>query len=141
MSGTTPPPTATTTNAITREGQTRMSDTPAPPPPVAPPAAPPAAPDLFSRAVAIADHAAAWVYHGILAVESDVSAWATNPAIQPLVNDGIAYMDTLFTTHGIPVAALGTLEQGLLAALRGLAQSDVSVPSGKTTLAPAGDTP
>ena len=37
--------------------------------------------------------------------------------------------------------ALGTLEQGLMAALRGLAQSDVSVPSGKTTLAPAGDTP
>jgi hypothetical protein len=100
--------------------------------PATPPVSPPAAPDLFSRAVAIATHAAAWVYHGILSVEDDVSAWATNPAIQPLVNDGITYLETLLTTHGIPVAALGTLEQGLMGALRTLAANDSTVASVKT---------
>ena len=98
--------------------------------PTAPPAAPPAAPDLFSRALAIANHAAAWVYHGILAVEQDVSAWATNPAIAPLVADGKTYLETLLTTHGVPVAALGTLEQGLMGALRSMAAQDPTVKSG-----------
>ena len=92
-----------------------MSET-APTPPVAP-VAPPAAPDLFSRALAIADHAAATVYHGILAVEGDVSAWiSSNPAISALVADGVKYLETLLATHGVPVAALGTLEQKLYVA-------------------------
>jgi hypothetical protein len=115
-----------------------MSDTPTDPAaPVAPPLAPPAAPDLFSRASAIASHAAAWVYHGILAIERDVSAWASNPAIQPLVQDGMQYFETLLTTHGIPVNALGTLEQGFMSALRAWAANDPTVTSGGTAPASA----
>lgn len=113
-----------------------MSDTIDAAPPL-PPTAAPAAPDLFSRALAIATHAASWVYHGVLAIESDVAAWTSNPAINALVKDGMAYMETLLATHGIPVAALGTLEQGFMAALRGLAAADPTVTSGTSVPAKA----
>lgn len=100
------------------------------------PATLPAAPDLFSRAVAIADHVAGSIYHRILSIEANVAAWASSPAIQPIIADGVNYLTTLFDTHGIPVTALVTAEKGLMAALGAMAAADSTVQSGGNVPSP-----
>jgi hypothetical protein len=91
---------------------------------------PPTTVSFFAEAKAMAFHAAATVYHRIVAIESDVAGWVSSSGVQPLLTEGITYLSALLTANNVPVTALVTAEQGLMGALATMAAQDVTVPSG-----------
>jgi hypothetical protein len=90
----------------------------------------PATPNRFAEARTMAFHAAATVYHRIVAIESDVAGWVSTSGVQPLITEGVTYLEALLTANGVPVVALVTAEKGLMGALAAMAAQDPTVPSG-----------
>ena len=113
-----------------------MSDTvPAPtetsePTPAVPAPVPVATSDTFGHFLAAVRLGAASIYHQVLAIESDVAAWTSSPAVAPLVQDAVTLVTGLLTSHGIPIGAIEIAGKAILAAMAQTAANDVTVKSG-----------
>lgn len=70
---------------------------------------------------------AALIYHDVMEVELQVSAWSANPAVQTLVNEGVSLGTTFLVAHGIPVPALEVAALAVLSALKEFAALDATV--------------
>ena len=80
-------------------------------------------------------HDAAWVYHEVVAVEADVTAWTeANPAIAPLVQQALSLAEDFVLrcaqSAGVPAPALALVGVDVLAALKQMAAADSTVKSG-----------
>lgn len=88
----------------------------------------------FHAGLAAVERGAALVYHEILATGAQVTAWeAANPALEPLMKQGLDYALSLLTRLGIPADAATLVTEDIIAALKALAATDATVPSVATT--------
>lgn len=97
----------------------------------APSAAPSTGPSLLSSWLSAFRHGAATVYNDVVKAEQEVSNWrADHPEIGPLIDGAASYAETLLTAAGIPLPAIVSAGQGVMAALKEMAAADNSVASG-----------
>jgi len=97
------------------------------------PANPPAGTGFFSSisdTFKVIEAGAASVYHRILATGTTIHDWeASNPAIAGLVQEGLTYATGVLTRFGVPVGMIELVGEDIVAALKGLAAGDATVPS------------
>lgn len=89
----------------------------------------------FNEGVAAIEKGAAFVYHEILSIESDITKWRTdNPMLSALADKGIEYAMSMATRFGVPVGAIEYASEDVFAALKSLAAIDPSVKSGSSNI-------
>lgn len=87
-------------------------------------------------------HAAASVYHHVLAAETDVKRWSTeNPAIKDCITKGVDIANSFFEGLETSKPPVAVVEQGVVAALKHLAAVDTTVNSHATTVLEAEPAP
>lgn len=73
-------------------------------------------------------HAAALIYHDVVAIETDVIAWtADHPTLAPLFKDGVELALQAIRRTGFSVDSLSLVATDIVAAVRGMAALDNSV--------------
>lgn len=84
--------------------------------------------DRFAAVAHGVEHGAAYLYHQVLAIEGDVTAWtASNPQLTPLIHTGVELAKDAIARTGFPVSLVSIVGQDIVAALRGMAALDNSV--------------
>jgi hypothetical protein len=78
-----------------------------------------------------ASHAAAYIYHDMVAAESQVVKWRhNNPQLAGVFDMGVNYLTTLAASHGVPVGALQPAALEIEIALKTLAMKDPTFNTG-----------
>lgn len=120
---------------------TTIPATPIPVAPVDPPTAPstpaPAAPPVgaIGHFLALCDRGAALIYHDVVAVSTKFEEWRSdNPALTPLFDTAVQYLQTTATAFGLPVAQGLIVVQTIGAALKQMAAADNSLKSGSSVV-------
>jgi hypothetical protein len=86
--------------------------------------------NFFHEAVAAVEKGASSVYHKILTVEGDFTAWeAANPAVKPLVDEAITYAKGMLARFGVPTGVISIVADDVLASLKQMAATDATVSS------------
>jgi hypothetical protein len=107
--------------------------TPADPVPAIPPVT--QSPSELGHFLGLCSHAAALIYHDVLAVETKIEAWRSdNPALAGLFDQGLQYVSDVATSFGLPVTQGLLVVKTIGAALKQMAANDPTVKSGSSVV-------